>query len=262
MAPWIAATGAVFLWWFLTGAILVAVRRAGSSGLRLTLAGLPLLAGGAGLVALSLRDPSIAGVLMAFGGALCVWGWVELAFLAGTITGWERRPCPPGLAGRARFERAFAAVGWHELALAAGALALTLASAGAPNRVALATYLILFLARITAKLNLYFGVPRINEVFLPDRLAYLASYFRRGPVTWAFPVAVTLLTALLAVCAERLWSASDPATVVGYALLTTLAALALLEHWLMVIPLPDAKLWAWMLPSRPPARPQGDDRGL
>jgi putative photosynthetic complex assembly protein 2 len=68
-------------------------------------------------------------------------------------------------------------------------------------------------------------------------------------VTLAFPVAITVLTALLAVCAERLWTAGSDVTVVGFALLTAMAALALLEHWLMVIPLPDAKLWRWMLPT-------------
>ena len=36
---------------------------------------------------------------------------------------------------------------------------------------------------------------------------------------------------------------------VGFALLLALSALATLEHWLMVIPLPDAKLWRWMLPA-------------
>jgi len=38
---------------------------------------------------------------------------------------------------------------------------------------------------------------------------------------------------------------------VGFALLTALAALAAIEHWLMVVPLPDAKLWRWMLPDAP-----------
>ena len=37
--------------------------------------------------------------------------------------------------------------------------------------------------------------------------------------------------------------------VVALALLSGLAALALVEHWLMVVPLPDAKLWRWMLPA-------------
>jgi hypothetical protein len=47
--------------------------------------------------------------------------------------------------------------------------------------------------------------------------------------------------------------------------LASLSALALLEHWLMVLPLPDAKLWRWMLPARdnetPDLRPE-DAHGL
>jgi putative photosynthetic complex assembly protein 2 len=85
--------------------------------------------------------------------------------------------------------------------------------------------------------------------FVPLRLIHLKSYFRRGPVTLAFPAAITVLTALLALCTERLWFAGSDAAVAGYGLLTALVALALLEHWLMVIPLPDAKLWRWMLPA-------------
>ena len=49
---------------------------------------------------------------------------------------------------------------------------------------------------------------------------------------------------------ERLWVA-EPAQAVGFALLTAMTALALLEHWLMVLPLPDARLWRWMLPEAP-----------
>ena len=251
-APWIAAVTAVFAWWFATGAILLVVRMADRAGgrahLRATLGGLPLLTLGGGLVVLSLDSHSTAGVYTAFAGALVIWGWIELSFLTGVVTGPMRDDALPGLRGWARFQRAFATVAWHELALVSGLLVLVLASDGAVNRVALATYMVLFLARICAKLNLYFGVPRINTEFVPLRLVHLTSYFTRGPVTLAFPLAITVLTVLFAVCAERLWSADVPATATGYALLTALAGLALLEHWLMVVPLPDAKLWRWMLP--------------
>ncbi|MEO1639673.1 MAG: putative photosynthetic complex assembly protein PuhE [Pseudomonadota bacterium] len=249
-SPWIASLIAIFLWWFSTGAILVAIRRAdrlGSHGMTV-FAGLPLLALGVWAVAASLPSATVSGVYLGFAGALAIWGWIELAFLAGVITGPVRSDCPPGLDGRARFMRAFGTISYHELALTLGLWALVMASHGAENRIAVATYLVLFLARIMAKLNLFFGVPRINVEFVPDRLQHLTSYFRRGPVTLAFPIAVTLLTALLAICAERLLSASSAPTVVGYTLLTAMAGLALLEHWLMVIPLPDAKLWRWMLP--------------
>ena len=250
-SPWIASLLAIFAWWFATGAILVAVRRAdrlGSHGMTV-FAGLPLLALGVWAVAVSLANASVQGVYLGFFGALAVWGWIELAFLTGVIAGPLRDDCPPGLAGADRFARAFQTLAYHELALVLGLWGLVVASDGAANRIALATYLVLFLARILAKLNLYFGVPRINTEFVPDSLSHLKSYFRRGPVTLAFPVAITVLTALLAVCAERLWNAEAPATSVGFALLTAMAALALLEHWLMVVPLPDAKLWRWMLPA-------------
>ncbi len=250
-SPWIASLFAVFVWWFSTGAILVAVRRAdrlGRHGMTV-FCWLPMLAAGVAAVALSLPAANVLGAYMGFIGALAIWGWIELAFLAGVITGPMRQDCPPELSGKDRFFRAFSTVAYHELALVIGLLALVVVSDGAANRMAVSTYLVLFLARIFAKLNLYFGVPRINTEFVPDRLAHLKSYFRRGPVTLAFPAAITVLTALLAVCAERLWSAQSDASVVGFALLTALAALALLEHWLMVVPLPDAKLWRWMLPA-------------
>ena len=52
---------------------------------------------------------------------------------------------------------------------------------------------------------------------------------------------------------------------IGFTLLASLSALAILEHWLMVLPLPDAKLWRWMLPARdnetPDLRPE-DAHGL
>jgi putative photosynthetic complex assembly protein 2 len=246
-----AIIAAIFLWWFSTGVILLAVRRADRSGFHMetVLAGLPLLLVGAWAVLASLTRADVAGVYMGFLGALAIWGWIELAFLAGIVTGPMRNDCLPGLFGRPRFFRAFATVAHHELLLTIGLLGLVLISGGAVNQMALATYLILYLARIFAKLNLFFGVPRINMEFVPQRLSHLKSYFRRGPVTLAFPAAITALTAMMAICTERLWFATSEATVVGYGLLTALAALALLEHWLMVIPLPDAKLWRWMLPA-------------
>ena len=45
-----------------------------------------------------------------------------------------------------------------------------------------------------------------------------------------------------------LWT-TNIADKVGFSLLAALSALALIEHWLMVVPLPDAKLWRWMLPA-------------
>jgi putative photosynthetic complex assembly protein 2 len=38
--------------------------------------------------------------------------------------------------------------------------------------------------------------------------------------------------------------------VTGQAMLATLCALAMLEHWLMVLPLPSDALWRWSLEGR------------
>ena len=253
-ATLIPVLAAIFVWWFATGAIMLAVRWAdrqgGTSahGMAL-LGGVPMLALGVAGVITSLGAEDLWGVYAGFLGALAIWGWIEMAFLTGIIAGPERRDCPPGLAGLARFGRAWNTVAHHEIALALGLLFIVVATSGGEGRVALWTYLVLFLARISAKLNLFFGVPRINMEFIPARLAHLKTYFRKGPVSLAFPVAITVLSFAVACFLERLIAAESPVKVAEFTLLTALAALALLEHWLMVIPLPDAKLWRWMLPA-------------
>ncbi|MEY1557823.1 putative photosynthetic complex assembly protein PuhE [Yoonia sp. R2331] len=248
---WIAALFALFAWWFSTGVILFVVRRADRTGQHrlVVLGSVPVAVMGAALVVASLGLNSVLGAYLGFVGALLIWGWIELAFLAGIVTGPVTEPCPQDLTGLPRFVRAFGTVSYHELLLVLGLWGLIAVSSGAENRMALGTFLVLFLARICAKLNLFFGVPRINTEFVPDRLVHLKTYFTQGPITFAFPVAITVLTAVLAVCAERLWHAGNEVTIAGFGLLTALTALALLEHWLMVVPLPDAKLWRWMLPA-------------
>jgi putative photosynthetic complex assembly protein 2 len=253
---------AIFLWWFFTGAILLAVRWAdrhggGAHGM-VVLAGVPFLALGVAGVITSLPGQSVEAVYAGFLGALAIWGWIEMAFLTGIIAGPERRDCPVGLSGMARFWRAWNTVAHHELALTLGLFAIVAMASGAANQVALWTYLILYVARVSAKLNLFFGVPRINLEFIPARLSHLKGYFRRGPVTPAFPIAVTFLTFATGCFIERMMRAEGGVDIAAYTLLAALSALALLEHWLMVVPLPDAKLWRWMLPN--PSKSQDPSR--
>lgn len=96
-------------------------------------------------------------------------------------------------------------------------------------------------------------MPRIHTEFLPRPLAHLASHFRHARMNGVFPVSITALTFAAACWLERAVSAPTEAALVGHVLLTVLTALALLEHWFMVLPLPDQKLWRWMLPASPTA---------
>ena len=254
-SPWIAALIAIFAWWFFTGAILLLVRRADAGNRvahgRNVFLSVPLFAlGFAGLMVSSI-ELSTFNIYVSFISVLLIWGWIELAFLSGVITGSERRTCPAAMTGLDRFHRAWHTVSHHELLLLFALLAIVVISQGAENTFGLWTYLILFFARISAKLNLFFGVPRINTEFVPQPLRHLKSYFRQGPITLAFPVGVTFLSVAAACFAERLIAAETQALTTGFSLLTALAVLATLEHWLMVVPLPDAKLWRWMLPDAP-----------
>ena len=252
--PWLAAVTTLFLWWFSTGIILWRVRVADNGTtqdhLNSVIIGLPLMAIGFLAARASLPDLSAQGVYLAFLAALALWGWVELAFLSGVITGPNRRPCPPCARGSARFWAAFGTIAWHELTLVLILVVLGLASWQAANPFAFGTFALLFVARVFAKLNLFLGVPRINTQFLPRPLAHLASHFRIGRITAFFPLSISALTVGSALLLERAINVTDPGMSVGYSLLTCLCLLALLEHWFMVLPLPDEKLWRWMIPAR------------
>ncbi len=251
---WIAALFALFVWWFSTGAILLVVSRADRGGrqgyLNAVVLALPFLSLGCIGVERSLSDPSVFGVYLAFISAILIWGWFELAFLGGVITGPCAKPCPPGVEGLQRFLRAWGTIAYSEMALIASMILLILVSEGAANQFGMWTFAVLFIARITAKINVYLGVPNINEEFLPSPVRHLSTHFRKSPMNGFFPWSVTLLTFAVACWVERMVEApAGSGAAIGFALLAALTALAVFEHWMMVLPLPDAALWTWALPK-------------
>ena len=251
---WIAGLVAVFVWWFSTGILLWRVRYADNAGGNAhfwsVVISLPMLFAGVIGLHLSLTDTSIAGVYYAFLSALGIWGWIELAFLSGAITGPNHRICPQNATSIDRFQRSVGTIAYHEALLILTLALLAYVSPGQPNHFAVLTFAVLYFARLSAKLNLFLGVPRINFEFLPRPLAHLASHFRQSKITGFFPVAVTLLTFAAGCWLERAVSAPTEARQIGFVLLAVLTLLALLEHWFMVLPLPDQKLWRWMMPAR------------
>ncbi|SOB90895.1 putative photosynthetic complex assembly protein 2 [Rhodobacter sp. JA431] len=251
--PWLVTLSTVFIWWFSTGAILWRVRRADLAGrgahqLSVVL-GLPLLALGFVYLHRSADDATVQGAHVAFLSALSVWGWFELAFLSGVVAGPNRTQCPPTATMYERFLRATGTILWHEIALLVAMIACTVIVADNENRIGLMTFAILYVARISAKLNLFLGVPRINVQFLPSPLAHLASHFKIARMNFLFPASVTILTFAAGCFMERAISAESDGAFIGHVLMAVLTLLALLEHWFMVLPLPDQKLWTWMLPT-------------
>lgn len=254
--PWVAALVALVVWWFSTGLILMGVKRADHGSHRshrmLTLGALPVLALGCWGFWATLDTVDVWSIYGAFGSAILIWGWFELAFLCGVIAGPNTYHCPPDIPPWERFLRAWGTVAYSEIALIASMIAIVWIGHGAENTFGIWTFAVLFFARISAKLNVYLGVPNINVDFLPVPVQHLASHFRIAPMNALFPVSVTVLTFAAACWLER-WTAQEMGApeALGFALLTALTALALLEHWMMVLPMADAKLWQWLLPRQP-----------
>jgi putative photosynthetic complex assembly protein 2 len=208
------------------------------------------LLGAASLVGLAhtAQQTGVAGAYCAFTCALLAWGWNELSFLTGWITGPRTTALSPGAIGWQRFVQSLRAVLWHELAILLVGCAIVAITWDAPNQVGTGTYLVLWIMRTSAKLNLFFGVRNLSEEFLPAHLAYLESFFRRRRFNAFFPFAVALASSglwwLVAFASSPLTS---QAQAVGAVLVGTMLALAILEHFMLVLPLDTTALWRWAL---------------
>jgi putative photosynthetic complex assembly protein 2 len=247
----------MFVWWFSTGVILYL------NGLPRwthpwTMLGATLLLGLA-LVGLGATrdDTRVTGAYLAFTCTLLVWAWQEVAFLLGYVTGPRRTPCPNGSTGWRRAGFALQTLLHHELALIVLGFSVVAITWGGANPTGLATFMIFWVMRQSAKLNIFFGVRNLSENFLPAHLKYLQSYFRRAPMNALFPVSVvgsSWLAVLLWQAAAAHGVGAFEATALTFS--GTLLSLAILEHWFMVLPLPSQALWNWGLRSRsaePPA---------
>lgn len=246
----IPAVFAVFIWWFSTGLVLL-LDGLPRTTFRWSILISSVLAATAlyGLAQTS-KQSSVVNAYCAFTCALLVWGWHELTFLTGWLTG-PRKQASTSANGWPRFTQAVAAIIWHELAILASGLLIIGLTWNAPNQIGLWTFLVLWSMRTSAKLNLFFGVRNLSEEFLPAHLTYMASYFRRLPMNAFFPISVMGASAVLVWMAMRaLLPGTSTTEVVGLVLVSTMLAMAVLEHFLLVLPLPSTALWRWALRNR------------
>jgi putative photosynthetic complex assembly protein 2 len=249
---WVPLAYAVLVWWLTTGVVWW-LDRLPRSTFRWSMAGATaLLLTAAYLLRISVADPSPRGAYLGFSAAILMWGWLEMSFLMGFITGPRKQGCVERCSGWRHFLHATQAIIYNELATLLGAAALLAVTYRAPNRVALWTYLILWTMRLSAKLNLFLGVPNLGEQFLPAHLQYLKSFFRRRSMNFLFPLTITTSTLLSAYLVRRSWTARDGFHSVGNALEASLLMLAVLEHWFMVLPIPSETLWSWAFKGSAP----------
>lgn len=236
----------LLVWWFSTGVILW-LGRLPRWMFPATMLNATLVLGFA-LVGLhiSAGKSTVASAYCAFTCAVLVWGWQEIAFLLGYVTGARRSACPADSRGWRRAWHATEAILHHEVALVMLALLVFAASWDQPNQTGWWTYLVLWTMRLSAKLNLFLGVRNLSENFLPDHLAYLQTYFTRRAFNWLMPVSLVAATAV----AVPMWAAVSVQPADGFAatslcLVAGLLTLAVIEHVFMVAPIPTSWLWKW-----------------
>ena len=173
---------ALISWWFGTGIILLLVRlpkeQFSPARLSWTLISIPALY----FTYQSMLENTNANAYMGFISTIVLWGWHELAFLTGWISGPRRVPLEAGLGLWDRFKQSVQVVWHHELALFVTLILLVIVQIGHPNHTAMCTFALLWLMRLSSKLNLFFGVPQVGEQYLPTHLTYMGSYFRKKPV--------------------------------------------------------------------------------
>lgn len=237
--------------WFVSTGVIIWLDGLPKRTFAWSLGGASIVAAGAiWAVAATADETGAAGAYIAFTAALAIWGWHEMSFLMGLVTGPRKAPCPPQARGWTRFRLAAATLIYHEVAMALTAAGLLALTWGRPNQVAAATFSILFVMRLSAKLNIFAGVPNLTVDFLPPHLGYLKSYFRTRSVGWLFPVSVAVASVVALLLAEAAIGALSVGDSIGLTMLCALVLLAILEHWFLVLPLPDAALWRWALPSK------------
>ncbi len=245
---------ALLLWWSSTGAVLYLVGLPARTFRWSMVAGSVLaVASIAGLVALA-DLTTVWGAYLGFTFGLGLWAWHEMSFLFGFVTGPRRVVSAHDATGWRRFRHALQTLLYHELAILVTALALAVVLWGAANQTGLWAFLLLWIMRLSAKLNIFLGVPNMNEEFLPPHLAFLQTYFKKRLMNPLFPVSVTIATGVCVWLVRRgIAFEASPFEAASCLILAVMLALAVLEHWFLVLPVPDAALWRWAMPAVRPA---------
>lgn len=246
---------ALFVWWFTTG-LIIYLDGLPRSTFRWSFAGTTLLMFAAlwGLAA-TRNDTSIAGAYWAFTWGTLAWGWQEVSFYMGFVTGTRKTPCPETCGGLRHFGHAIQTSLYHELAVITSAVVVVALTWGGANQIGTWTFLIMWWMHQSAKLNVFFGVRNLNLEFLPEHLKFLSSFLTKKSMNVFFPISVSISTVIATLLiAGAIAPGISDFQAIGLTFLGFLMVLAILEHWLLVLPLPGT-LWDWGLRSRGKLRP-------
>ena len=255
---------ALLFWWLTTG-VLLYLHRLPASTYRWSLLGMTVVAAAAlygHFVTSAATD--VLSAYLAFLCGVVLWGWLEIGYFTGLIAGPHSERCPEACSAWRRFGLAVRTSLFHELGILVTAAVLLAIAWDQPNQVGVWSFVVLWLMRWSAKLNLFLGVPNLNEHWLPEHMQFLSSYMVKRPMNLLFPVSVSAATVVLGLLVQV---ASEDATSdfdrAGFMLVSSLLALGILEHWFLVLPPSEEVLWRWALrrsEARSPSRVDLDQR--
>lgn len=241
IAPILFALGT---WWLSTVVLLWRSQRA-EPKCRVTMAAMSLVAVVGILLIIETRQwTSPMGAYLAFTGGLAIWAWHEMSYFLGSVTGPRPEACAPDETMSRRFVLGVKASLWHELAIIVTALALIWLTWDSANQIAMLTFVTFWLMRWSAKMNIFFGVRNLHEEFWPEHMRYLSSYVHNARMNALFPVSM-LFAGLALFWMIRTAEQAGPGTLdqVGLTLVGTMLGLAILEHVLLFLRVPDELLW-------------------
>lgn len=250
----------LFLWWFITGLIMAFYGRSPRT-MRIAFVGATVLclAAVAGLFA-TRNQTDVPAMYMAFTCGTLVWAWLVTGYYLGYVTG-PRVPSLPQHTHQvrepaARLRLALHASLYHELLVLVVCLLLIWLTWSAANRLALWTFVTLWIMHGVSKLNVLFGVRNFHIEWLPSHLHRLNVLLVRRPMNPLFPWTMLLASlAVWALVARATAPETEPAQTVALILVGFMVFLGILEQWLLVLPLP-AVLWGWRVRLLP-----GQSRG-
>lgn len=252
--PMVVIAVAVAVWWISTGLVLFAVRRTEGEGGGNIVAMMSFMSAVAivGVVALSYSKHMLTplGSYMGFFGALLLWAWHEASFLSGLITGPRKGDCPQNLNQWGRFKAAWEAICNHEVAILFTVLLLYWLMLDAANPFGLWTFVLLWVMRISAKLIIFLGARNAMSDLMPKPIAHLKTYFNTTRTSPFFAFAVVMASVVFALLVIGAYDASEPYIRVGHVLLASFMALAIVEHFVLVLPISDTALWSWAMPEK------------
>ena len=187
-----------------------------------------------------LRDNySTSAIATSFAAGLLAWGWTEMALYMGYVTGPRKKRCAVGCSGVQHFGHAVSANLWHEITVIIFAIAIWATA----NQTATWSFVMLWLMHLSARLNVFLGVRNVSADFVPDHMEVLKGFLRQRNMNPLFPVSCVVLVGLLS------YLAMLPQTFETI-MAITLVAIGLLEHVLLMLPLPTEKLWTWALSKK------------